>query len=434
MSRSRTSPEAKSSPVIVSSSREALPVAPTQKEPDTHCQPVTASASNAISNQAEAADDEAKLIYTTDFKKAAKNSIDFRRHAEKFNRAVSCCIKGTNDYVLSKRSKDEVIDKRFSILLDKVLAALIQYYTDDRAKDYTPAKAAIRAREVFSQFLQSMVYFIAHHVTLNSDSLISFLVSHPFFYYVSYYTQRKPEVIVHIDPKEGCTALNVLCRAGYTADVKKGFRKYISHQDNYNFSSFHAVVANAGNVEIMRLLLAAASQAFIDKPKKLVKLLNTKTLYTDATPLYLAVCKATPASKTMALMLIKHGADPDIKCGNYTARGITFAPWRQELYLDPYPRDEHAELFKPKKKELPKPLSLQDAKQSYREQEKKDSQSSTKQQTSSDTKSDAKLNPNDRDRSVSTHQVDTLFKKKKSDKYSDAERQRDIDNFDRRHR
>ena len=101
-------------------------------------------------------------------------SIDFRRgkidhELERLLRPVYSSI----GLVLAKLGDgDTVLPDQINSPLDNLLPKIINYYKNNRKKDYPiEENAAIRAHEVFSEFLQNLIYFTSH-ITLEDSSTI----------------------------------------------------------------------------------------------------------------------------------------------------------------------------------------------------------------------------------------------------------------------
>src|SRR4051794_15548617 len=135
-------------------------------------------------------------------------SIDFRTQC--FNVAIKRAI---ND-IYDKAHKTEPFDS--DDLFKKLNQDLEDYYWFEyrERKGYEKRDAEIRAKEVLSEFLQHLMYYLYHNVKNNIyvQALSTQLINHPDFLYESKFNKNSPKVMVWIDPKEGYAALNSLAK------------------------------------------------------------------------------------------------------------------------------------------------------------------------------------------------------------------------------
>src|SRR5207248_2869752 len=159
---------------------------------------------------------------------------------------------------------------------------LISYYTGERLKEYRDeGDATLRAHEVFSEFLQHLVYFISHnlqnsHELSFSDELIKKLIQHESFFHVHRQAGKNQKITVWIDPKEQTNALISLSRNDSKGDNTQallnlsqrvlgaenieGFTNFISHRDKDGYSSLNTA-SRAGHEKVVKLLLDTAARA-----------------------------------------------------------------------------------------------------------------------------------------------------------------------------
>src|SRR3990167_3064378 len=210
-------------------------------------------------------------------------SIDFR--PGKMDCKLALLLSPVYTLILSARSIDRdtaLLARLINLELDRLLPKIIDYYKNNKKNDYPiEENAIIRAHEVFSEFLQSLIYFMPHNLKLEDSSiqefttqLISKLINHDHFLYVSL---KNNKTTVWIDPQETVNVLLCLSRtSGQIENVKKllqkcddifhgkntkAFKDFISHADKDSFSSLNTA-SKAGHGAIVRLLLACSVEAY----------------------------------------------------------------------------------------------------------------------------------------------------------------------------
>ena len=210
-------------------------------------------------------------------------SIDFR--PGKMDCKLALLLSPVYTLILSARSIDRdtaLLARLINLELDRLLPKIIDYYKNNKKNDYPiEENAIIRAHEVFSEFLQSLIYFMPHNLKLEDSSiqefttqLISKLINHDHFLYVSL---KNNKTTVWIDPQETVNVLLCLSRtSGQIENVKKllqkcddifhgkntkAFKDFISHADKDSFSSLNTA-SKAGHGAIVQLLLEYADKAY----------------------------------------------------------------------------------------------------------------------------------------------------------------------------
>ena len=158
--------------------------------------------------------------------------------------------------------------------LEQLRSGLLDYYRIDRIRDYSFREAGERAKEVYSEFLQDLIYYICHNVCDKEfiRKIVPNILKDPLFFYKN----SRNEVTVWVDPKEQSTALISLCRLGLSENLysllrlaasvfggktRPEFKRLLSQLDKDLFSSLNTA-CNGGHTDIVRSLLESADEAF----------------------------------------------------------------------------------------------------------------------------------------------------------------------------
>ena len=151
---------------------------------------------------------------------------------------------------------------------------LNQYY---KLQGNSKEDAKIRAKETYSEFLQHLVYYLAHAVieqglvgTKEINQMLSFLIEQKLFFYCH------SGVTVWIDPKEGSTALHPLALYGDIALTKQlivaaekafggyntpQFKDFLTYGNKDCYSPLNAA-CKTGHIQIVIHLLDVAKKTF----------------------------------------------------------------------------------------------------------------------------------------------------------------------------
>jgi hypothetical protein len=279
-----------------------------------------------------------------------KESINFRTHC--FNEEVDQKIKTIYDNIHQH--------KAFSENLTTLYRQLQNYYTKDRQKDYKKEKAVIRANEVQSEFLQNLIYYISRNIKDQksaSDQCLAVLEWKPqeekAEQAFSIFYRNNRDVTIWVDPKERYNALNAACKESHSEVVQQllaqalqvfrgdaaglkaflthllalaekvfakddvGLKAFLTNKNKDGFSALNSA-AYAGHCEVVQSLLVLAEVIFGSKNSKEFKAFLEQQDKYGFTPLNTA---AKTGKKDVVALLIKYGADPDIKNNaRYSAR------------------------------------------------------------------------------------------------------------------
>src|SRR5688572_20890451 len=214
-------------------------------------------------------------------------SIDFRKARTELGESLVREIIRVYDAVSAKTRANEIIDqaKKLHKNLEK------HYKKSEHA-------AEIKANEVYSQFLQHLIYFITHNYSSPTyvQHLCLAIIQEDKFFYVNegHMTFWKDpsngysalHAIIHSSIDEQATAL--LKRAETASGEKKtaSFRDFISHCNHYGDSALHFAV-EAQNKALVEKLIAVAREALdiLDFQKFMAQANDD-----EYSPLRLAVC------------------------------------------------------------------------------------------------------------------------------------------------
>jgi hypothetical protein len=165
--------------------------------------------------------------------------FNFRK--ENFNLSVESKLKDIYDYC----HNGEAEELENSLIDAKNL--LIKYFNKTKIKidfdkteisiDDFEDKAILEANEVFSQFLQNLIYYVCHNIDLKyQESLLEVIFSQEEFLLFKSESNNKSKIILWIDPKEKDTALHSLCRNGHLKYVEKFIN---CAKNSYNDDLYH---------------------------------------------------------------------------------------------------------------------------------------------------------------------------------------------------
>lgn len=216
------------------------------------------------------------------------------------------------------RAKDRISDINKMIM--DVLPLLENYYNKFRKQDYqTEKERNARAAEVFSQFLQHLVYYSCHNVKNSKQELDKAYVQDfiggliqgfpNYFHTLSFLDPRSPRIITWTDPKEGYTAVMSAVRNDLLKNVsniiqdldiacggrdKPAFKNYFFQKSKYGHTLFN--VASEVSSDVFKLLLRITTDAFGAQSSELLKLMSESNT-NGFTPLISACARPSKSFK-----------------------------------------------------------------------------------------------------------------------------------------
>lgn len=165
--------------------------------------------------------------------------------------------------------------KDFKDNLEELLNQFTDYYRKEREEDYTKEGAIERAKEIFSEFLQDLIYVVLHPREFNKlniedqidfqKKLIALSLNHPLFLFPG----SKGRIVIWSDPETNATTLMTLRRSGFKKELDQFFtyleEKFnsekilaiLNHTDRAGISAFHGAAMDNKADMLLDLLLRA---------------------------------------------------------------------------------------------------------------------------------------------------------------------------------